>query len=702
MRRLTLKRLDNASIAELSETMLGEAGRLPEIVDLLQRETEGNIFFLVEVVRVLAEDAGRLEQVGALTLPEHIFTGGVKRVVYRRLSLVPEEHRALLPLAAILGRRLDLEVLRAAQPTADLNGWLAACADAAVLEVIDGAWRFAHDKLREALLEDLPPDRKRALHAEALRAIENVYGADPARLAQHTPALAHHAAEAQDVTREARYAAAAGAQEVANCAFREAIPLLQRALILHEPHESDANANIARAHICRMLGEAHLAIGEIVVGRNYLEQALALLGYGLPPHEWLVGGLIGQVAGRLARISGLRRPKARAQGDPQRAVLLDASAVYGRLSELAYFGNQFAPGLYAVLRATQLGEAAGPSPELARAYASISIGVGLSTLPLDRLARYYARRALAVCEQIDDPGAEGYVRMLIGLYYAGIGGWQDAESNLTASIALSARAGDQRRVEQAQTTRGHIAAIRGSFQQCVAINREVYASARRRGDEQMQASGLLWEAAALVMLGDLDMALLLLDKARPLYVSGADQGLEIVGYSTQAVAQVRLGRNAEAMESGSQALALLSGPPTSFSALPVLAGLAGMYLNLWERNPQGVNPAVLSATQKAVKALRDYSRVFPIGWPYAHVMQGWSDWLTGTHDSARKQWIRAMDSAEALDMPYPLARSYYEIGKHAGSFTDRQRYLLLARSLFAELSAQVDSDRAARLLEMGH
>ena len=55
---LKVERLNPEQIAQLSEAMLGQIGSEPQIVEFLQRETEGNIFFLIEVVRSLADEAG--------------------------------------------------------------------------------------------------------------------------------------------------------------------------------------------------------------------------------------------------------------------------------------------------------------------------------------------------------------------------------------------------------------------------------------------------------------------------------------------------------------------------------------------------------------------------------------------------------------------------------------------------------------------
>jgi predicted ATPase len=139
---ISLEPLSGEDVAALSQAMLGNAGKHPDIVRLLQRETEGNAFFLVEVVRALAEDAGQLSEVGKRQLPETIFAGGVQQVIQRRLNRVPLNARPLLKVAAALGRQLDLNALAATQITAELEGWLADCGDAAVLDVHDGRWRF--------------------------------------------------------------------------------------------------------------------------------------------------------------------------------------------------------------------------------------------------------------------------------------------------------------------------------------------------------------------------------------------------------------------------------------------------------------------------------------------------------------------------------------------------------------------------------
>lgn len=182
MTLLPLKRLNEGEIVALSQSMLGERGGDNQVLTLLQRETEGNVFFLVEVVRALAEESGGLAQIGQMTLPAQVFAGGVQRIIQRRLNQAPPWGKALLHLAAVVGRQIDLAIMRqlcqherSLLGEQSLDQWLAACADAAVLTIVGEQWLFAHDKLRERLLADFAQP---SLHRQVAQAMTVVYADD--------------------------------------------------------------------------------------------------------------------------------------------------------------------------------------------------------------------------------------------------------------------------------------------------------------------------------------------------------------------------------------------------------------------------------------------------------------------------------------------------------------------------------------------
>jgi predicted ATPase len=226
MNLMKLDRLTESETAELSTSMLKMGQQHRQLVSLLQRETEGNPFFLVEIVRALAEEAGQLRSIETMTLPEHIITGGLQQLVQRRLERVPAGFRPLLQVAATDGRSLDLHVLHQLKNSLDLDEWLTTCANSAVLEVQEEQWRFAHDKLREILLADLSQVEQQQLHQQVATAIEAAYPDVKVQAAR----LAHHWAAAGNKLEEIYYADMAGDQALNVGANATAKALFEQAL----------------------------------------------------------------------------------------------------------------------------------------------------------------------------------------------------------------------------------------------------------------------------------------------------------------------------------------------------------------------------------------------------------------------------------------------------------------------------------------
>ncbi len=266
---LKLQRLEEDSIVELTTAMLGEQGRQPHLLELLQRETEGNVFFLVEIVRALAEQAGQLHDVTTMDLPEHVFARGIHQIVQHRLDRVPEESRPLLKVAAVAGRQLDLKLLRQFGGN-EVEQWLAVCSNTAVLDVQDGIWRFAHDQLRDGLLEDLVPDERRTLHEQVATAIETVYLYSP----EYITAEAYHWSMAGDTDKEAQYSALAGEQALNSGAYGAAVNFLERALDLIK---SDISTGKKRASLKREIGESYLGLGEYERARELFQESLEIV-----------------------------------------------------------------------------------------------------------------------------------------------------------------------------------------------------------------------------------------------------------------------------------------------------------------------------------------------------------------------------------------------------------------------------------------
>lgn len=228
MQPITLTRLAGEDIAKLTSSMLGAAGSLGDVVDLLTRETEGNVFFLVEMVRALAEEAGYIDKIGSAQLPVKMFPGGVKAVVERRLQRVPAYAVPLLNHAAIGGRVIDRIVLQQIDTAIDFEKWLLDVSNAGIFTVQEHTWLFSHDKIREGIIEGLSQAERKILHQTLAEAMEVAYQGAPETAA----VLAYHWNIVGNEAKEMQYAQIAGGVAAKNNGHVEAITYYKRALEL--------------------------------------------------------------------------------------------------------------------------------------------------------------------------------------------------------------------------------------------------------------------------------------------------------------------------------------------------------------------------------------------------------------------------------------------------------------------------------------
>ncbi len=274
MQFMRLERLSRDHVADLSASILGDAGRQPQLLDFLQRETEGNIFFIVEVLRALAEEAGQLNQVTRITLPQYVIAGGIQAIMQRRLARVPEDGVELLRLAALAGRELDLAILSQIKSPPELEDWLLVCENGAVLEVHEEQWRFSHDKLRQATIASIPPESRPKLHRRIAQAIEQTHPNAPEQAAT----LAQHWRSADDPLRERLYRQRAGEYALSLSVFNEAINHLERALeLLDATLQVGEDAARIRADIQLQIGEALKYLGSYTEADDHVEAALNVL-----------------------------------------------------------------------------------------------------------------------------------------------------------------------------------------------------------------------------------------------------------------------------------------------------------------------------------------------------------------------------------------------------------------------------------------
>ena len=204
---ISLPRLEMDAVQELSVSILGSAGTNSDLLNLLQRETEGNAFFIVEVVNALAEQAGNLNRIEQLHLPERIITGGIRAAIQRRVESLPRWGRILLDHVAIAGRELDSQLTemlatQKLQDSRSFDEWLNTCAERGILTIEEQMWRFSHDKIRETVIDSIDQSDLPDYHRNVAIAIESVY---EGHTNDHSESLLSHWQNASDAEKILQY-----------------------------------------------------------------------------------------------------------------------------------------------------------------------------------------------------------------------------------------------------------------------------------------------------------------------------------------------------------------------------------------------------------------------------------------------------------------------------------------------------------------
>jgi tetratricopeptide (TPR) repeat protein len=197
--QVALDRLTPQKVEELLYALLGADARLAPLKQLLRERTEGNPFFLEESMHMLVDSEALAGERGAYRPVKPLQTmqvpSTVQAVLAARIDRLPAEDKHLLQTAAVIGKQVSLALLQAVadQPEDELRRGLARLQAGEFLYGMglfpDIQYAFTHALTHEVAYGSLLQERRRALHARIIEAIEALY-AD--RLAEWRDHLAYH------------------------------------------------------------------------------------------------------------------------------------------------------------------------------------------------------------------------------------------------------------------------------------------------------------------------------------------------------------------------------------------------------------------------------------------------------------------------------------------------------------------------------
>jgi class 3 adenylate cyclase/tetratricopeptide (TPR) repeat protein len=239
--RLDLTGLDPSEVASFMEGAAGHDLDEPGVAlaEAIYTETQGNPFFVGEVLRHFVESGALFQRDGRwtsdLTLEEAGIPEGIREVVGRRLSRLSEAANNALAVGAVIGATFDLAIVEAAGgPSGDeLFDALDEATRASIVREVPGTvgrYTFAHALVRSALYEELTTNKRVRMHWRIGEALEKRHDRN---LDAHLDELAYQFTEgalAGDPRKAVEYCRRAGERADAELAFEAAAHHYERAL----------------------------------------------------------------------------------------------------------------------------------------------------------------------------------------------------------------------------------------------------------------------------------------------------------------------------------------------------------------------------------------------------------------------------------------------------------------------------------------
>ena len=259
--------------------LLGNDASLGPVKRALIERTQGNPFFLEESVQALAEVGVLIGPRGARRSTRAVeaidVPASVQALLAARVDRLASADKELLQAAAVIGKDVRVGLLRqiADLTEQELQSRLASLQAGEFLyethSFPEPEYTFKHVLTQEVVYAGLLKERRQALHARIVEAIEQLY-AD--RLPEHVAQLAHHAVQAEQWSKAVTFLRHACLRAFERSMYRAAVAAWDEALrcLEHLPQEG----LVAHCHLG--LGKLYGRTGKRELAQEHLTSATTM------------------------------------------------------------------------------------------------------------------------------------------------------------------------------------------------------------------------------------------------------------------------------------------------------------------------------------------------------------------------------------------------------------------------------------------
>ncbi len=705
---------------------LGVKSIPPMIGRLIREKSEGHPFFAEELAYALRDSgillfenqecklSSRFINFEDLSLPDTL-----QSAITNRIDSLDPAQQLTLKVASVIGRIFAFRVLQAIHPIESdkpaLHDYMENLTRLSLTVVEsdtpDLAYIFKHAVTQEVAYNLMLFSQRRQLHQAVAEWIEE---SNKDNIESFYSLLAYHWAQASEmpnstqnihtIRKAIEYLEKAGDQAGENYANQEAIQFYKQALEWDARLPKPENRNVVhereikRARWHSRIALAHYGLGSLPDCEKDVREALRLLDSPMPRSNLQFAlGLVPQVIRQMFHRYFPAR-YARPALDGKKNTAVEISRLYEFMSRIYFYSNETLPIIYTVLRFRNEAEKTGESPELATAYASLAVLVGYAQW--HDLAESYIRRGLAVAESVNQPSNRITVSVVTGVYLVTVGKWDELRRRVEQAKALCEELGDDRQWGDATVLLAEAALISGDVEYALKTQNILLEDARRRRNPLQQCWALFGVAANNIRRGEEASAIPMLEEALQILAELPNFASSVNTNAQLALANLRIGQQEKALAFAARVLELATDiSPTVYSLDIGFSAVAQVYFELWEKALRDQDIRTEATTYKglaerAIKLLRAFRTMFPIGQPYLAYYDGWYQQLIGKQQKAIRMWQAGLQSAQRMGLLYEegLLRSKLA-SQLQGNSAERNEHIRRAVEIFGKMGAVRDLER---------
>ncbi len=284
---IDLTRLDKKHTTQVISSLL-EVKNIPkDFAELIFKETEGNPFFIREVLKTLIEEGALSIQTGKLVLnispAEIVIPVSIKELINLRVQRLDEVSVDVLEYAAVIGNVFKLELLNNIidMPESKLVNVLGKLTEHIFITDIQKdegfTYKFTHNKIHEVIYDGINDVKKKIIHLRLAKYLED---SKIDNLDEVVFDLAYHFYYGLDFDRALSYSIEGGEKAMHAYANKEALDLYNIALNslrrLDEKLANTAHYKEKKIEVLSQLGALNKSSGDLDKALNYFEQLLPL------------------------------------------------------------------------------------------------------------------------------------------------------------------------------------------------------------------------------------------------------------------------------------------------------------------------------------------------------------------------------------------------------------------------------------------